>query len=524
MTSPDHRVPENSFTGPGGLKPIRGVSQLTQNAAKANMAGGIVKSYGNVGINLGGVVDSGVKQFAADLCDAITGATGGLINLSGWARQLRADADQALRDSVKATQTASGAQSAADNQTVIIEATNSKMQVVIDGLPVKPYWETMNLTEEASFPRTELHRAVWSLATSGDTVSVNFVPTFVPPANMVEGAFIRCLYSGPRKVVSYIPDAVSAPCELYVIVGRMLPNGDIKIEWVSPNQTPEITGSRVERTVELPEALVFEQGETAFIGIHQRGGGNRRPLLGIEAADIPRPPSVWPPQLNAEFPTSSLLTAGSVLAAGHLSFASRRIPYLSFGKASVAGEPIRLMFYENFDSNVMPTSMVRLSARYAYISGDGVFRVHGMDDGLRRYLYGQKLNYDDMMVTGRIRDPNDRGARLFIRSDAGNNSYVSLTVTSAAVHITRWTAAETATVLASIATPVVNNDELRIRAVGNVYTVEKNIAGTWTSILTHTDTANALPKGSSYRYTGLGNERSSWVDGGGWTEWKAEDL
>ncbi|MFR9750499.1 hypothetical protein ACL02S_05635 [Nocardia sp. 004] len=523
MTSPDRLVPQGAYSGPGAGGEISGVSQITQDTAKSAMSSGIVQSFGNIAINFGAVIDAGVKEFAADLCDAITGATGGLIDLSGWAWQLRADADQALRDSVTAQRSASGAQSTADNQTVIIEATNSKMQVVIDGLPIKPYWETMNLTEETSFPRNLLHNAVWELSASGTTVSVDYTPAYTPPANTMEGAFIRCLYSGGRKVVSYIPDAVSSPCELYVVVGRMLDSGDIKIEWVSANQTPEITASRVERTIELPSELVFEQGETAFVGIHQRGSGNRRPLLGIEAADIPRPPTVWPPQLNAQFPTSSVLSAGVTLAAGTLDFTSRKIPYVSFGKSSSTGDPIKLKFFEDFESGGMPSALVRLSARVAKVS-DGVFVVSGLDDGLRRYLYGQRLNYDDHMVTGRLRNPTDQGARLFVRSDAANSSYVSLTVTSGSLSIVRWTGGETASVLASVQTTTADNDEFRIKAVGDVFTAEKKIGGVWTQVLTHTDSGNALPKGSSYRYTGLGTTRYSWVNGGGWGDWKAEDL
>ncbi|MGW6623696.1 hypothetical protein ACWF99_20930 [Nocardia sp. NPDC055002] len=521
MTSPDRAMPAGALTGPGG-RTVGTIGKLSQDSMKSVVSGDIVKSFSGISVNLGSAVDAGVKRFAADLCDAVTGATGGLINLGGWARDLRAEADQALQDSARAQQTAQGAQVTADGQTTIIKATNSRVQVVIDGLPVKPYWESMNLTEETSFPRNFLQRAAWELSASNGAVVSNYVPSYTPAANSLEGAFIRCLYSGGRKVVSYIPDAVTSPCELYVVVGRMLDNGDIKIEWVSPNQTPLITGARGEQTVEMPAELMFEQGESAFVGIHQRGGGNRRPLLGIEAVDIPRPATVWPPQVNAQFSTSSLLSAGVTLAAGTLSFASRRTPYISIGKASVTGDPVKLSFFEDFE-NGMPTALVRMSARFA-TTADGVFQVDGMDDGLRRYLYGQKLNYDDQMVTGRIRTPSDFSARLFLRSDAANSSYVSLSVTSSAIVIVRWTSGSNGTALAALQTSVGDNVEVRLRAVGNVYTAERKIGGVWTAVLVHTDTANTLPSGPAYRYTGLGTERQSWTDGGGWGDWQAEDL
>lgn len=489
---------------------------------KTVVAGDIVKSFSGISVNLGSAVDTGIKRFAADLCDAVTGATGGLIDLGGWARQLRAEADQALHDSVHAQQTAQGAQSTANSQTTIIKATNSRVQVVIDGLPVKPYWETMNLTEEASFPRNLLQRAAWELSADNGGVTSRYVPSYTPAANTVEGAFIRCLYNGGRKVVSYIPDAVSSPCELYLVVGRMLDSGDVKIEWVSPNQTPEITATRGERSVELPAEVMFELGETAFVGIHQRGSGNRRPLLGIEAVEIPRPATVWPPQVNAQFVTSAPLSAGVTLAAGSLGFTSRKTPYLSLGKASVTGDPIKLVFFEDFESG-MPAALARMSARYATVA-NGVFKVDGMDDGLRRYIYGQKLNYDSQLVTGRIRQPTSVAARLLLRSDANNSSYVSLSVTTSAISIVRWTGGVNSTIIASLQTSVADNDELRIKAVGNVYTAERKIAGEWVAVLTHTDTANTLPSGPAYRYTGLGTDRQSWTDGGGWGDWQAEDL
>ncbi|MFI7001345.1 hypothetical protein [Nocardia sp. NPDC050175] len=522
MTSPDRKVPTGAYSGTGGAQRFAGMGKLTLESAKSAVQVDLVRPYTQVNVNLGSVVDSGVKQFAADLCDAVTGATGGLINLSGWARQLRSDADQALRNSVNAQQTADGAKQTADNQTAIIQATNSRVQVVVNGLPVKPYWETMNLTEEASFPRNMLHRAAWSVSASGSSIDVGYTPVYTPPVNTLEGAFIRCLYSGGRKVVSYIPDAVSGPCELYVVVGRMVPSGDIKIEWVSPNQTPDITGVRVERTVELPSELVFEQGETAFVGIHQRGAGRARPLLGIEAVEIPRPPSVWPPQLNAQFPAAALLSAGTTLAANSLAFGSRKVPYLSLGKAA-AGDPVKLMFFEDFESGVMPDSLVRMSNRAAKVS-NGVFVVDDLNDGLRRYLSAQKLSYDDQMVTGRIRKPTGRGARLYLRSDAGNNSYLGLTVTDTSVLLSRWTDRETGTLLASADVGIADNDQVRIKAVGNVFTAEKLVDGAWTTILVHRDPDNTIPKGAAFRYPGLGTERASWVNGGGWGEWKAEDL
>lgn len=531
MTAPDGSLPEGAYSGGGGQRGIVSLAAITEESAKLASRSAVYQPYAQVNLNLGDVVNAGVNEFTADLADAVTGATGGLIDLSAWAAALRADAERALTDAVSARQTAQGAQAIAENQTAIIQSTNSNVQVVLDGLPVKPYWESMNLTEEASFPRNALHRACWDLRTTQaagytqvDQLFAKLAPTYVPPVNILEGAFIRCLYSGSRKTVTYVPDAVATPCELYVVLGRMTENGDITVVWVSPNQTPLITASRFERTVELPNEVVFEQGETAFVGIHQRGSGNARPLLGLEAVDIPRPATVWPPQLNAQFSTSALLSPGLTLAAGALSFASRTIPYVSLGRADLTGDPIKLMFYEDFDSGVLPTALVRMSAQAATVS-NGVFVVSGGNDGIRRYLYAQPLNYDDQRVTGQIRNPTGRVARLMLRSSANNAGYAALTVFSNRIVIDRASGSgETFTALASLDIAVADGDELRFSAIGNVYSVDRRSGADWIQILSHTDTAGAIPAGPGHRYVGLGNERGFFSNGGGWDYWKAEDL
>ncbi len=62
------------------------------NSASSNFFGGILSGFPNVN----GLVTAAIDTFLANLCDAITGATGGLINLNGWASSLRADASAAL--------------------------------------------------------------------------------------------------------------------------------------------------------------------------------------------------------------------------------------------------------------------------------------------------------------------------------------------------------------------------------------------------------------------------------------------
>lgn len=354
------------------------------------------------------------------------------------------------------------------------------------------------------------------------TFYVQYAPVFTPPANTVEGAYIRCRYSGGRRIVTYIPDAVSgSPCDLYVVVGRVLDGGDIRVEWVSDNQTPQITTSRFEQSVEIPDDIVFEAGETAFVGVHQCGSGTVRPLLGTTLTDLPRPATALPPRPTARFTSSTALTAGGVLASGALGYSSSSVPYVALSKKLGDLASAKLRFYEDFRTG-LPTVFARMSPLAATVS-NGVFVVSGGTDGIRRYLYAQRLDYDDQMVTGRIVDPTVRHAWLMLRSSPDNRIFVSLNVTQSAVALYQY-AAGTWTGLTSVDTPVANGDVVRLRVVGAVYTAQRRTDGIWTDLFTYTDTANTLPIGPGHRYTGLGNERASFVNGGGWDYWKAEDL
>lgn len=436
----------------------------------------------------------------------------------------------------------------ADTAVTVVTTVNSTVQVILDGLPLRAYWETMNLTEESTFPRVLLQDipadglsldgntgsadgngtdtgGLHSHSTSSVDIVGNITPSYTPPINTLEGGFVRCLYSGGRGIVTYIPDAVSSPCELYIVVGKMLSNGDVQILWVSANQTPLISATRFERTVELPSELVFSTGDSAVLFVHQRGSGNVRPLLGLNMSDIPRAPTVFPPQVQVRFPQSSVMSAGTVLAANTLDFTSRRVPYLALGKSLVTGDPIKLIFMDDFNTPPLKAVFAKISTQAAEV-GDGVFRVSGGTDGVRTYLYAQSLNYDDQMVSGMVVSPSGRVARLLIRCTSDAQTGIALTVFNNQMVIDRISGGSYSA-LASWSGTIASGTEVRIKVVGTtseVITVERKVSGVWTSTLTFTDSGNVLPSGENYRYTGLGTERQVFVNGGAWDYWRAEDL
>ncbi|MFR9750500.1 hypothetical protein ACL02S_05640 [Nocardia sp. 004] len=548
MTSPDRVLPEGAYSAAPGAARISSLASAAARSAHDQMSAQLVRSYAAIPVNLATAVRIGLHEFAASFCEAVTGFTGGLIDLSGWARVLRDQAAQARAEASTAQDSAMLAEQLVAQTEEVAQATSSRVQVVIDGLPIKAYWETMNLTEESSIPRSLLHQRAWDVSDSQKTgytrysyqylayydqnnlpvyntrtFYVQFTPAYTPPANTLEGAYIRCRYSGGRKIATFMVEAVSsAPCELYVVVGRVQDNGDIRIEWVSDDQTPLITNSRFEHSVELPAEILFDVGESAFVGIQQCGSGAVRPLLGITTTDLPRAATAWPPRPTARFAASAPLAAGTTVAAGTLAFSSNSVPYVALSKELVTGDPVKLVFYQDFDTGAIPTAFARMSSLAATVSG-GVFVVSGSTDGPRHYLYAQQLNYSDHMVTGRIINPTVRHAWLVLRSTADNKSFVSLNVTQNALVLYRYTDG-TWTSLTSVATTVTSGEVLRVKAIGTEYIAQRKTSSGWVDVLTYTDTGNSLPSGPGYRYTGLGTERASWVNGGGWDYWKAEDL
>ncbi|AEV52245.1 hypothetical protein [Nocardia phage NBR1] len=424
---------------------------------------------------------------------------------------------------------------------------NTSVQGLIDGRAIRQYWESMNKTEEATFPRALLQDIVipgidvqgsTGSATAGSGTSSHshsngslnvpsqtIRPVYTPSVNSLEGGFIRMLYDGGRAVVTYIVDAVTSPCELYVVVARVQSDGDIEIVHVSPNQTPLITTSRFERSYELPSAIVYTMGNSAFVGIHQRGAGNVRPLFGIRMADIPRANTLYPPQQKATFSSSGIFSAGTVIPAASMVFPNASsLPYLSLGQSLTPTTPLKLVFYETFDSGTIPLIIVQKSAQSATVSS-GVFVVNGTTDGIRRYIYGQSLNYDNHAVSGQIRNPSGRVARLYLRHNPELTQGVALTVLSGSVIIDRVTGSgETFTALASQSITVNSGDELRLKAEGFLYTAQRRVAGVWTDLFSYNDAGGVIPIGESWRYTGLGNERQLFSNGGGWDYFRAEDL
>ncbi|MEU3476405.1 hypothetical protein [Rhodococcus sp. NPDC006774] len=457
---------------------------------------------------------------------------------------------------------ANGAQTAAENAvgTAVTEATaaaesaaltiitpvQNAVNLIQSTAPTKPYYVTMNKTQDVTFPRTELDGALKRGATSTAAISpfvgrvtistgdsdggkdwyTTFTPAYLPPADTVEAVFIPAEYPGPRGTITFIAEAVTSPCPLQVVVGRMRSDGKPVIEWVSPNQTGIMSNGRIEYTVTMPDDLLFADGENMWAGIHQYGSGTVRALFGKEYADIPRSGDQYPPQAKHSIASSSSLSGsvGSVIETSSLSFTSRFLPWIGVGQRFTTVVVPR-QFSDPF-SDAMSSRWSQKSTQPAAISG-GYFTVSGLNDGVRRYLWSQPLSSDDQSVEGVIgTGVSAKYQRLILRSNPSNTQYVALTISSGGVTLD-LVSSESYTGLATNAHSVATGTTYRVSAIDNLFQVEMKTSGssTWTVLFTYLDSGNAIPRGEGYRYVGIGVERQPFaVNSGNWDSWRAADV
>lgn len=470
-------------------------------------------------------------------------------------------AGNAATTATNAQTTAQNAQTAADNAVsdAVDQATAAIEPAIVEILapvqnavsllqstaPTKPYYETMNKTQDVTFPRFGLNSAPKKAATSSGAVDpfanrvmidtgdadggrdwyTSFTPAYLPTLSQVDGAFIPATYPGPRATVTFIAEAYSGSIPLQVIVGRMKSNGNAVLEWVSPNQTPLMPTSRVEWTVTMPEDLLFDVGENMWVAIHQYSvSGTPREIFGMEYADIPRGGDIYPPQAKFTIASSVSLSSfvGQEFAASGLVFTSRFVPWLAIGQRFST-----LVVGRNFSdpfTDPMSSRWVQKSSTPATISS-GYFTVSGSTDGVRRYLWHQPLATDDGVVEGKIGTGlNSRFLRLIMKSNSANTQYLALTVNSSSVDLDR-VISESHTALASVSLSPGNGDSFRVVFIGNTFQVERKLSNssTWNVLFTFVDSTAAVPTGEGYRYVGLGVERQVFVNSANWDSWSAFD-
>lgn len=137
-----------------------------------------------------GLVTNEIDSFLASLCNAITGATGGLIDLSGWASTLEGNV-------TTAQSTATAAQSTATSAMAVANGKPSLTQIPIGSA----LWNSLGSGEDSTFPRASLSFGSASSSSSGGsstaaphTHPLGSIPQYQPAgngSNTIEIGYIR---------------------------------------------------------------------------------------------------------------------------------------------------------------------------------------------------------------------------------------------------------------------------------------------------------------------------------------------
>jgi len=449
---------------------------------------------------------------------------------------------------------ANGAQAAADNAvgTAVTQATNAAVGAVGAAIapivqqvnafantitaPFAESWMTPVPGQQVSFPDALLNRTPKRAArltaaiepfidrviiSTGDSDGgkdwyTSFATSYTPEKNVLVAAYIQSNYAVGRATISIKLGAVTSPCELYVVLMRMLPNGDAEVAWVSPNQTPTLSLGKVEWNVTAPNDIPFDELEYMIAGVHQIGTGNVRSIAAIEKDQYARSAESFPPQQAMNFTYSTAITSGSVIPNGSQSFGTAFLLWVGVGQRLLSGDPLPRQHTDNFNNTFIWT---RIGSANAGIT-DGMFAYKSTNDLKSFYYYPQPLAYGDQRVEVFASGVNGVEQGAMCRGNAAGSSFFALVLTSSGAALRQWTSAGEST-FSTLATwsGATDGTYWALEAIGDILTAYQEVDGAW--LLRMQVTGVGLTAG---RYTGLYCDRALFTNSGSWDNFTARDM
>lgn len=518
-------LPDDSLTGIGG---IEAWGQKTGDEYKQEMYDGIAvpanktSAFSN---GIPGVIGFFIDELVAALVMGIKGVTGGLIDLTGALKATDEKADAAQDQ----------ANQAIENTTQVIQQVSAVMNSIT--APFTESWMTQVPGQQVSFPDALLNTSPKRAANStadvnpyigrftvstadadgGDDWYTTYATSYTPDKDVLVAAYIQSNYAVGRATITIKTGAVTSPCELYVVLKRMLANGDAEIAWVSPNQTPIMPLGKVEWNVTAPNDIPFDELEQMVGGVHQIGAGNVRPIAAIEKDQYSRSAESFPPQQAMTFPYASVMTPGSIIPKASQQFTTPFLLWIAIGQRLYTGDPLPRQFWDYFDRTEL--SWTRIGESAAKIV-DGMF-AHGSTRDLKSFhYYPQPLAYGDQRVETFCSAPNAREQGAICRGNAAGTSFFALVLVDGTAALRQWTAAgeDAYTHLGSYSGPTANTF-WAIEAIADVLTAYQLISGTWIPRIQITGVG--LTAG---RYHGLFGDRFLFVDSGRFSDYYARDM
>ncbi|MBF6060502.1 hypothetical protein IU500_06890 [Nocardia terpenica] len=240
-----------------------------------------------------------VDLLEAKVALLITGATGGLIDLRGWASQLRADADKAIAQATAA-------------QTAVASKPG------ISQVPIpSTLWGSFGNDEDATFPRSQL-----SFGAAGNTASasggstgahshaLNIVPDYQPAghgSNYLEIGYIRTTRDRTYSQVGFITGSSATWAGItaaYIGVYRVDPaTGNLTLvnpDSAARNLAGEITTQNTEQRFDLATTLNAKQNDIWAVGVLQVTNllQTCASIMQITLTDLIPPPGTGFPRKN----------------------------------------------------------------------------------------------------------------------------------------------------------------------------------------------------------------------------------
>lgn len=187
-----------------------------------------------------------------------------------------------------------------------------------------PLWQSLNPTDDASFPLSQiLYHTNASTSSSGNTsTSETKDPTFATSTNDVYFGYIRCLRDRDYTQVGLITAAggwnSQPPQQFWVYIYKMdLATGALTRIWSSGDVKTFISSPGAQFRLGVP-TFTAAQGDVFAVGIHQQGSvfNPTKSLYGIKFPYVAQPAGVLPRALGSKITTSSYPAAASVSAGG----------------------------------------------------------------------------------------------------------------------------------------------------------------------------------------------------------------
>ena len=468
-------------------------------------------------------------------------------SLAEWLVGTNDAADQAQITAGNAKDTADMAAVAVAQQGTIITTVQSHINTVELTVPSwVQYWSSMNLTEDVTFPRVLLNEITYQDIDQSGSLNTRVIrPFYTPVKGTMEIGLIRASYTRSYSAVTFAVGSITGTgCPLHVAAVRMLPTGDLSIEWVSDDRSPSMTNSAAEWTVEIPSDLLAQGGDTMGVGIVQFGTGTIRPLAGITMSNIARNSILYPPRSNTRvIGFSSAPSAGTVIAAASCDFSATTIPYLGLGQRIAGQDTSPRDYYDSFDRSVLGPNWANVVPD-AWLSMDGSSAAYGgysywfSESGpMARAMWAFPLATDTLSVAAEISTGITAGffQDLLFACTGNGTAGAAVSVSKTAVKLQKFSGTgATTTDLVSISRTQVAGEVITVRRSGALVevtigdgSIDPNTGAVTDPVfISYTDTGGNIPSGGTNRNVGVvvRGDPAAGGDNSRWRWFRARDL